>query len=245
MKRSLIFVFALAFAAPAMAQNFITNTPGFFGRVYSDVEGYAFGAMRPLDTNAPTNFTWDGALTLLNDDDVDGYALSLGYGRSAGANPWRFEVGYGILDGPGGDTDGVSVAGIYQLFAGQGTYAVNVSAGAERIDDAYDVIGAAVNGELRIPRTDFSVGASLGFASADFEFGGSESDLTAAVEAIYSIRDYGIAFSAMYQNESDLNDSAGGITATWAIPPFAILTHSNLQAGILDDLLFIKYRARF
>ncbi|MFN2441424.1 MAG: hypothetical protein ABR517_01950 [Thermoanaerobaculia bacterium] len=246
LKRFLILLFVVAIPAPLLAQSFITRLPGFYGRVYSDVEGYAYGGQRPLDSNAPNGFTWDGALTLVTDDDIDGFALSVGYGTSTGANPWRFEAGFGRVDADfGGDTNGLSISGIYQLLASEGLYAVNASASAERIDDAYDAVGASLNGELRIPNTDFSLGASLGLTSVDFEFGGSESDVTAAIEAIYSVTDYGFALSAIYQTESDVSDSAGGLSVSWAVPPNFLFQHSNLQGGVLDDLVFVRYRARF
>jgi hypothetical protein len=246
LKRFLVLLFIFAIPAPLLAQSFITRLPGFYGRVYSDVEGYAYGGQRPLDQNAPAGFTWNGALTLINDDDIDGYALSIGYGTSSGAHPWRFEAGIGRVDGPGGgDANGLSISGIYQLLASEGLYAVNAAASAERFDDIYDAVAASLNGELRIPRTDVSLGASLGVTSIDFEFGGSESDVTAAVEAIYSVTDYGFAIAAIYQTESDVNDNAAGLSVTWAIPPNFLFQHSNLRAGILDETIFLRYRARF
>ena len=246
LKRFLVLLFVFSIPAPLLAQSFITRLPGFYGRVYSDVEGYAYGGQRPLDANAPAGFTWDGALTLITDDDIDGFALSAGYGTSSGAHPWRFEAGIGRVDAPGGgDTNGLSISGTYQLLASEGLYAVNASASAERFDDIYDAVGASINGEVRIPQTDFSLGASLGLTSVDFEFGGSESDVTAAIEAIYSVPDYGFAIAAIYQTESDVTDSAGGLSASWAIPPNFLFQHSNLQAGVLDELVFIRYRARF
>lgn len=246
LKRFLVLLFVFSIPAPLLAQSFITRLPGFYGRVYSDVEGYAYGGQRPLDENAPAGFTWDGALTLISDDDIDGFAFAVGYGTSSGAHPWRFEAGIGRVDADGGgDTNGLSISGIYQLLASEGLYAINAAATAERFDDIYDAVGASLNGEVRIPQTDFSVGASLGFTSVDFDFGGSESDVTAAVEAIYSVPDYGFAISGIYQTESDVTDSAGGLSVSWAVPPNFLFQHSNLRAGVLDEAIFVRYRARF
>lgn len=244
--RLFILIALIALLAPVAAEAQVTRLPGFFGRIYSDVEGYAYGSVRPLDGDAPRGLGWQGALTVLSDDDVDGLGLSFGAGRSAGTNPWRLDASFLRISPDQGDSvNGFGVSGAWQFLAQEGLYALNASAGAEVIEDSYDSFSGALNGEVRVPNTDLSFGASLGFTSVDFDFGGSESDLTAAIEGIYAFPDYGLALSAVYQAESDINDSGAGIGATWAIPSSFPIPNSNLRAGVFEEVVYLRYRTRF
>lgn len=246
-RRLLPFMFTLLVLIPLVAEAQVARLPGFYGRVFSDVEGYAYGRMTPLDNDAPRGFGFNAAVTVLTHDDFNALALSAGYGASSGTNPWRVDLFYDRINPDGGDdANGFGVAGVYQFFAQEGLYAVNASGSVEIVDDAFDFYSLAANGEVNVPGTDIAFGASIGFAAADFEFGGSESDVTAAVEGIYRIDDIGMAISVNYTNESDINDGGVGVTATWALPATLFLPrHSNVRFGVADETIFVKYRARF
>lgn len=246
-KRLLFISFALLVVVPLVAEAQVTKLPGFYGRVFSDVEGYAYGRMIPLDNDAPRGFGINASATILVDEDFNALAFSVGYGSSSGINPWRIDAFYDRVNpDAGGDANGYGLAGVYQVLSEEGLFAVNASASVEIVDDAFDFYSLAANGEVNLPGTDLAFGASLGFASADFEFGGSESDVTTAVEAIYRIDDIGMAISVNYNAESDVTDDGFGVTATWALSPTLPLPrHSNVRFGVASDTLFVKYRARF
>ncbi|HVR44549.1 MAG TPA: hypothetical protein VMS56_14010 [Thermoanaerobaculia bacterium] len=243
--RAVLALVFLLIASSSAAHAQITRIPGFFGRIFSDVEGYGYGAFRPLDADAPRGFGWNAALTMISEDELDGFGVSAGYGASSGTNPWRADFVYEKLDVDGaGSVNGYGVSGAYQFFAQEGIYAVNASGSVEHVSDAFNLFALAINGELRVPGTELSFGGSVGATSIDFDLGGSETDLTSAVEGIYTFRDYGFALSAVYLVESDLNDSAAGVTATWAIPPAFPLPGSNLRFGVVDDTVFVRFRIR-
>lgn len=245
MQRALVSLAALTLLLPAAAA--AQSIPGFFARVFSDVEGYAFGSMSPLDANAPRGFSPVVSGTLVAGDGADGLELSAGYGASSGANPWRLDVFYRRIEPDEGEgANGLGVHGAVQIAAEQGLWAITASGSAETVDDAYDLIQIAANGELAVPRTDLAFGASLGFASVDYDFGGSDSDVTAAVEGIYSFRDAGVAVSVAYLSESDISDDGLGVSATWAVPESVGLPrNSNVRAGVMEDTVFLRYRVRF
>jgi hypothetical protein len=247
MKRILLSLSIVALLLPATAGAQVTSVPGFYARIVSDVEGYAFGSMRPLDANAPRGGTGIFAGTLMAGDDVDALALSLGYGRSSGTNPWRIDAFYERLEPDAADgVNGVGVNGAVLIAAEQGLWAITASGSIEAVEDSFDLIRIAANGELAVPRTDLAFGASLGFASVDYDFDGSDSDVTAAVEGIYSFRDPGIAVSVSYVSESDINDDGLGVSATWALPEtLGLPRNSNVRAGVMEDTIFLRYRVRF
>jgi hypothetical protein len=236
---------ALLVPASAIAQ--ITSPPGFYARIFSDVEGYAYGSTRPLDANAPRGFGFNASGTLLTSDDFDALGLSFGYGASSGNNPWRIDGFYERAEPDRGDgANGLGVSGAVQIAAEEGLWAVTASGAIESFEDSWNMVRIAANGEIAVPRTDLSFGASLGFTSVDFDFGGSESDVTAAVEGIYSFRDAGIAVSATYMSESDVNDDGFGVSATWAVPEtLGLPRNSNFRAGVMEDTFFLRYRVRF
>lgn len=245
--RFLFVSLILLVVVPMLAEAQVTKLPGFYGRVFSDVEGYAYGRMIPLDNDAPRGFGINAGATILSDEDFNALAFSAGYGSSSGTNPWRVDAFYERVNpDAGSDANGYGLSGIYQFLAQEGLYAVNASASVEIVDDAFDFYSLAANGEVNLPGTDLAFGASLGFASVDFDFGGSESDLTTAAEAIYRIDDIGMAISVNYNAESDVTDDGFGVTATWALPPTLPLPrHSNVRFGVASETLFVRYRARF
>ena len=240
-----LLVAAVLIPSPAAAQ--ITSPPGFYARIFSDVEGYAFGSTRPLDANAPRGLGFNAAGTVMAGDDFDALALSVGYGNSTGPNPWRIDGFFERAEPDQGEgANGLGVSGAYQIAAEEGLWAVTASASIETVEDSFDLARIAANGEIAVPRTDLAFGASVGFASADFDFGGSESDVTAAVEGIYSFPDAGVAVSLAYVSESDINDDGFGVSATWAVPEnLGLPWHSNVRAGVAEDTVFLRYRARF
>ena len=246
-KRFFLVSLALLVLIPLVAQAQVTKLPGFYGRVFSDVEGYAYGRMAPLDNDAPRGFGVNAGVTVLSDEDFNAFAFSLGYGSSSGLNPWRVDAFYETVNpDSGSDANGFGVAGVYQVLSQEGLYAVNASASVEMVDDAFDFYAIAANGEVNLPGTDIAFGGSLGFASVDFDFDGSENDMTAAVEGIYRIDDIGMAISVNYNVESDVTDEGFGVTATWALPPTLPLPrHSNVRFGVAEETLFVRYRARF
>jgi hypothetical protein len=239
-----ILVAAVAFPSIAAAQ--VTSVPGFYARIFSDVEGYAFGSRRPLDPDAPRGFSPVFAGTLVAGDGADGLGLSAGYGASAGTNPWRVDLFYERVEPDGGDgANGVGLSGAYQIAAEEGLWAITASGGIETVEDAFDLIRIAANGEMAVPRTDLSFGASLGFSSVDFDGGGSESDVTAALEGIYSFPDAGVAVSVSYTSESDVTEDGFGVSATWAVPEsIGLPRNSNIRAGVAEDAVFLRYRVR-
>lgn len=247
MKRVLLSLSILALLLPATAGAQLTSVPGFYARIFSDVEGYAYGSMRPLDANAPNGGTPVFGATLMGGDDFDALGLSLGYGRSSGVNPWRIDAFYERVEPDAADgVNAVGVNGAIQIAADQGLWAITASGGIEAVEDSFDLVRIAANGELAVPRTDLAFGASVGFASVDYDFGGSDSDVTAAVEAIYSFREAGVALSASYVSESDINDDGFGLSATWAVPEsLGLPRNSNFRAGVMEDTVFLRYRVRF
>lgn len=247
MSRIFLSLAIASLLVPATAGAQVTSIPGFYARIFSDVEGYAYGSMRPLDANAPRGGTGVFGGTLLAGDDFDALGLSLGYGRSSGTNPWRVDGFYERVEPDGGDgVNGLGVNGAVQIAAEQGLWAITASGSIETVEDSFDLIRIAANGELAVPRTDLAFGASVGFASVDYDFGGSDNDITAAVEGIYSFRDAGVAISVSYVSESDINDDGLGVGATWAIPEsLGLPSNSNLRAGVMEDTVFLRYRLRF
>ncbi|HEY0592188.1 MAG TPA: hypothetical protein VGF40_10505, partial [Thermoanaerobaculia bacterium] len=130
MKRLLLSLSTLALLLPATAAAQLTSVPGFYARIFSDVEGYAYGSMRPLDTNAPNGGTPVFGATLMGGDDVDALGLSLGYGRSSGVNPWRIDAFYERIEPDAADgVNGVGVTGAIQIAADQGLWAITASGG--------------------------------------------------------------------------------------------------------------------
>lgn len=245
MKRVLLSLAMITTLLPAAAA--AQSVPGFYARIFSDVEGYAFGSLRPLDANAPRGFSPVLAGTLVAGDGADGLELALGYGASSGSNPWRLDVFYRRIEPDEGDgVNGLGVHGAVQIAAEQGLWAITASGSVETAEDWYDLVQIAANGEVAVPRTDLAFGASVGFASVDYDFGGSDSDVTAAVEGIYSFRDAGVAVSVSYLSESDINDDGLGVSATWAVPEtLGLPRNSNVRAGVMEDTVFLRYRVRF